>query len=158
MTKPHFTWTVTYNNDSTVSQYTGDTETGVFGPDVEDEMATENVKKFRLEAEDGEYYEANLVNGTVDLNGDSEINIIMDIAGDRPTLIYKRTNNVRTIIGTGAIQSPKTTFKIGVEQGNKNTSAIIFPGLGLASRSAQVIYDEDDGEGEQNSEIPYPGS
>lgn len=137
MVKPYFVWKAILDDETEILQFIGDEET--LFKEVED--AKDNLVKFRLEAEDGEYYEVDLAEGSIDCNGNTTVDL--DIAeGEKAELIYSRRGKIRIHSVTGEKLDNKTIHRIGLKYGEIQKVVEVFPGLQNMKRKVEVRVNE----------------
>lgn len=102
-----YTWTATFSDDSSLSQFDGDTE-NLF-KDVEER--SDELVKFRLESTNKTYAEVNLVDGT--LLDDKQLTYKLKSLND-VKLLFKKRRQVRGEVGTGKILDARTTYILGL--------------------------------------------
>ena len=137
--KSYFEWSAMF--DDTIPNIGQFEENGKENPFKEVEDNKDKLVKFKIEAEDGEFYEVDLINGTINCNGKITEEIISK-KGDKIGLIYSRRNQVRGEVGTGKLLDARTIHRIGLRYGNQEKVIEVFPGLKMAERKI-VLKDVD---------------
>jgi len=130
--KPYYTWKATLDDESVINQFEGKKET--LFKEVEDNK--NKLVTFRIEAEDGEFYEVNMSDKTINCN--DEVLKTFSVKED-VELVYSRRNQARIEVGTGKILDSRVIHRIGLKTDNDELIIEAFPGLKMAERNIKII-------------------
>ena len=109
--KPHFTWHAEFDDDSVIDQFKGEGEEEVLFKQIEDNK--DILLKFKIKAEDGEYYEVDLKKCEINCNGKKMEQLKQP--ADNTKLIYSRRNQVRGDMQTGELLDQRIIHRVGLE-------------------------------------------
>ena len=110
MEKLKFKWTARFNNEDIIEQYPDIGGETLFKK-VEDRM--DDLVEFSMTDDDGKFVAVNLNSGTLNCNNEKLHNI--DIADEKPELVYFRRNQVILNTGTGEQLRKNVEFHIGLK-------------------------------------------
>ena len=133
MNETHFKWEATFNLAPDIKQFDNENENMFSLVEAQKDI----LKTFKIIADNGEYYSADLIKGEIDCNGKSfeKIKLIKD---EKPTLVYSRRKQVRGDATTGQLLSSRTIHRIGIKTSEDEIVIEAFPGLGVKEKSIKV--------------------
>lgn len=138
MTKPYYTWIATLVDLSTIQQYKNGEEISLYSS-VEDAIASGTLIKFRIEADDGEYYEVDLTTGRIDCNGHITESIVL-LPSQKAELVYARRNQIDYIVDgdeiTNQIIDKRCIHRIGLKY---KELFLIVEALPVSNKSSRKI-------------------
>jgi len=128
--KPYYTWKAIFDESiPNISQFEEDGQENLFSKIDENK---DKLVKFRIEAEDKEYFEVDLVKGFI--NGNEKNIAQLDIPqGKKAELIYFRRNQERRDF-KGNILEKRIHHHIGLVLGSEKKVIVVFPGLGMVEK------------------------
>jgi len=133
MTNTHYKWEATFKSALPIKQF----EKGVETPFSVIEQNKDDLKTFKIVADDGEFYEVDIIKGEINCNGKKNEKLEL-MKNEVPDLIYSRRNQVRLNIVTGEQLSKRTTHMLGLKTNTEKIVIEAFPGLGIKEKKIKL--------------------
>ena len=127
-----YEWTAQFEDGKTLSQFPSNEKETLFG---EVEKNKDKLIKFKIETDNKEFYEVNLIEGTLNCNG----KIVEDFdipKGKKADLIYGRR---KTIIKNVKTTETKTVHRIGLKYKDSEKVLEVFPGFKNEEKSIKIV-------------------